>query len=485
MNGFGLLLLLPLVLLGNGLRSVIASTVFVSEGSFASFLSITVEATAAIMELLMGAVLVSLLVAPWLMRRIPTKHLAVWMCVLAGAAALGLAALFRFAPPVDMRVALVVVLFPMAGFALATLAPISQTWAGLGGPRWDKLLTGAWSVAMPLAFLVTPQLVRVVAPRNGLDIFFAGFALVVLLLIGAILLIGRYAEPETAEPEDAPSLISGPLMRAAFLALLMFEGLTFLTSLETVRSPLVPPLAALFAGSLWYLARTWRAEPRSTSPEDSDSRSRVIGLFAALFLLNVATTGFFDTAYLVRHSCSSTLIDDRATLAAFAQVIAATGTAMALARWSLHMPFIYAGIALAAVGLLSYLAYPGVLLLNFYPIPDNAIFLVSRVVTGFGSGMATTATIFAVSRLAGAKSGAQLFLAFTIIIGTEIGLEGFELLSQVFTLSSGGTLPPYALIFLLQAVFALLAILPLILCSAASAPSKPALAIRREESAGR
>ncbi|WP_226623293.1 hypothetical protein [Alloyangia pacifica] len=474
MNGLGLLLLVPLVLLGNGLRSVIASTVFVSEGSFASFLSITVEATAAIMELLMGAVLVSLLVAPWLMRRIPAKRLAVWMCLLAGTAALGLAALFRFAPPVDTRVALVVLLFPMAGFGLATLAPISQAWTGLGGPRWDKFLTGVWSVAMPLAFLVTPQLVRVVAPRHGLDIFFAGFAMVVLLLIGAILLLRRRAPEETGEA--APAQLSGRLMLAALAALMLFEGVTFLTSLETIRSPFVLPLAALFAASLWYLQRVWRAAPRSAA-SDPATRRRIAALFAALFLLNVATTGFFDTAYLVRHACSTTLIDDRATLAALAQVIAATGTAAALARWSLHIPLIVAGIGIAALGLVSYLAYPGLLVLSFYPIPDNAIFVGSRLLTGFGSGMATTATIFAVGRIAGPKSGAQLFLAFVIIIGTEIGLEGFELLSQLVTLSNGSTLPPYTLIFLVQAGLALVAMLPLVFGSFGAAPSSPPLPI--------
>lgn len=459
MNKAGLFLLVPLVLLGNGLRSVIASTVFVSEGRFASFLSITVEATAAIMELLMGAVLVSLLVAPWLMRRISAKHLAVWMCLLAGAAALGLAALFRFAPPVDTRVALVVVLFPMVGFGLAALAPISQAWAGLGGARWDKFLTGVWSVAMPLAFLVTPQLVRVVAPRYGLDAFFAGFAIIVLLLIGAIMMLGRRGPAEAVGGEAAH--LSGRLLLAVLLALILFQGLTFLTSLGTLRSPLVAALAALFAVSLWYFYRTWRSEPHSNKTADAATRGRIAGLFAALFLLNVSTTGFFDTAYLVRHSCSTTLIDDRATLAALAQVIAATGTAAALARWNLHILLIIGGIGIAALGLASYLAYPGLLVLSLYSIPDNVIFVGSRLLTGFGSGMATTAAVFAIGRIAGPKSTAQLFIAFVIIIGTEIGLEGFELFSKVATALNGSTLPPYAMIFLVQAVIAVAAMIPL------------------------
>ncbi|WP_353475290.1 hypothetical protein PVT71_17215 [Salipiger sp. H15] len=478
MNPAGLFLLIPLVLLGNGLRSVIASTVFVSEGSFASFLSITVEATAAIMELLMGAVLVSLLLAPWLMRRVPAKRLAVWMCLLAGVAALGLAGLFRFAPPVDLRVALVILLFPMAGFALATLAPISQAWIGMGGPRWGKLLTGVWSVAMPLAFLVTPQLVRVVAPRHGLDSFFAGFAVVVLLLIGAILLLGRRATEDPAG--QGPALIPGPLMLAALLALLLFEGLTFVTSISTVSSPIVLPLAALFAASLWYLRRTWKSVPRGASAEDASTRRRVLGLFAGLFLLNVATTGFFDTTYLVRHACSTTLIDDRATLAALAQVLAAVGTATALGRWNLHGRFILCGMAIAALGLLGYLAYPGLLVLSFYGIPDNVVFVGSRLLTGFGSGMATTATIYAVSRLAGPRGGAQLFLAFVIIIGTEMGLESFELLGQVATLTNGSTLPPYALIFLLQALIAAAAMLPVafLSCGASGSAEGPAPAAK-------
>ncbi|MEQ9259804.1 MAG: hypothetical protein RIG84_11965 [Roseovarius sp.] len=460
-----LLLIAMLVLLGNGLRSVVASSVFVSEGSFASFLSITVEATAVVMELLMGAVLVSLLVAPWIMRRIAPWRLAILMCLLAGAALAGLGGMFYASPPVDLRVAGVILLFPLIGFALATLAPISQIWTSRGGPHWDKTLTGVWSVAMPLAFLVTPQLVRVVAPRYGLDVFFAGLAALTVAMIGAILLMGRATAAATDEKSTSPALLPAPLMRAALLALVVFEGLTFVISLETISSPLVWPLAAGLIASGWYLFLVWRARPARPAPAEGQGSRRIACLFISLFLLNVATTGFFDTAYLVRHACSTTLIADRATMAALAQVIAATATAAMLARWQVHTALIAAGLFIAAIGLASYLAYPGVLAAAMLPIPENALFVASRLFTGFGTGMATTATVFAVSQLAGKNGGAQLFLAFVIIIGTEVGLEGFEVLSQIVTQTAQTTVPPYAAIFLLQAIVALLAIMPLSLAT--------------------
>ena len=152
-----LIMLSLLIVLGNGLRSVVTSSIFMSQAEFSSFLSITVEATSAVTELLMGAVLLSLLVGPWLMQRVASHRLALAMTGLAVVAALGLGALFLIRPPVDTRFAAVAILFPLLGFALATLAPISQSWTQLGDERGYKLLLGLWSMAMPLAFLVTPQ----------------------------------------------------------------------------------------------------------------------------------------------------------------------------------------------------------------------------------------------------------------------------------------------------------------------------------------
>lgn len=69
-------LLVLFVLPGNGLRSVISSAVFVSEGEFAGLLTIGIDKTSLVIGLLLGAVLVSPLVAPSLMRRIPPREAA-------------------------------------------------------------------------------------------------------------------------------------------------------------------------------------------------------------------------------------------------------------------------------------------------------------------------------------------------------------------------------------------------------------------------
>ncbi len=441
-----------LILLGNGLRSVIASSIFMSEASFASFLSITVEATAAVTELLMGAVLVSLLLAPWLMHRAPAMHIALAMTGLAALASFGIAAIFQISPPVDLRIAGVMVLFPLLGFALATLAPISQGWTGLGSVAQSKTLLGMWSLAMPLAFLITPQLVRVVAPRFGLDTFFAGFALVVLAMMP---LLWRWRGGLDRSETQPGQVLGGRILLAVLGAVLAFQAVTITVSLDGLKSPAAPLLCGVFLLSCWLL---WWAK---------GARLRRCGnlatpaLFLSLFLLNVATTGFFDTSFLVRHSCSNTLIADRATLAALAQVAAATLTTALLVRFAIQRALIATGLLVTALGLAGYLAYPGAILLPVLPMSENAWFIVTRMLTGFGTALATTAIIFALTAGDEAGRGAAPFVAFVIIIGTEFGLESFEVASQATMLISDSTVPPYGAIFAAQVVVALLALAPL------------------------
>jgi hypothetical protein len=441
MNKTTLPLLLALVLLGNGLRSVISSTVFVSEGTFASFLKISVSQTSAIIELLLGAVLLSLLISPWMIARFSIRSLTTVMCLTASGAAFGLAAMFWTAPPVATREALVMVLFPLIGFSLASLAPVAQMITGWGEERHAKLLTGVWAVAMPAAFLITPQLVRVIAPRYGLDVFFAGFALAPLLLIGAIWMV---PEPPKAADNDAtaPSLAT---LFPAILTLITFEIMTLSITLSGITSPVTQMMAVLFLLVLAYLLHSRRKQ--ATTPR---ADTATLGIFAFLFLINIATTGFYDTAYLVLHMCSNTLIADRATIGAFAQVCAAMGATALLARYEFQRALMVLGAVIAAIGLGSYMLY--------FSYPIFEVYVGSKAVTGFGTGLLTTAAIFAVSKSSAQAAGLSLFVAFVIIIGTEVGLELFEIFVQLADLANVPSDTSYTMIFVAQFSFVLIAI---------------------------
>ncbi|WP_106744515.1 hypothetical protein [Yoonia maritima] len=441
MNKATLPLLIALVLLGNGLRSVISSTVFVSEGTFASFLKISVSQTSAIIELLLGAVLLSLLISPWMLARFSIKALTTMMCLISSGAGFGLAAMFWASPPVATREALVMVLFPLIGFSLASMAPVAQLLTGWGGDKRAKLLTGVWAVAMPTAFLVTPQLVRVIAPRHGLDVFFAGFAGAPLLLIAAIWIV---REPVKTTPSDAtaPSIMA---LLPAILTLIVFEVMTLLVTISGISSTMTQGMAALFVVALIYLIYSQKTKGSARTAD-----SATIGIFLFLFLVNIATTGFYDTAYLVLHMCSNTLIADRATLGALAQVCAAMGATALLARYQLQRALMVLGAVIAAIGLGSYLLYFN------YPIYE--VYVGSKAITGFGTGLLTTAAIFAVSKSSAQGAGLSLFIAFVIIIGTEVGLELFEIFVQLTELARIPLYTSYTMIFVAQVMFVVIAI---------------------------
>lgn len=443
--------LLALVLLGNGLRSVVSSTVFVSEAAFASFLRISVDQTAAVIELLLGSVLLALLIAPRLLARFPARPLAGVMCLIAGLASVGLAALFWLSPPVSMRGAAVIVLFPVLGFSLATLAPLAQLMTGWGSERHTRLLTSTWAVAMPVAFLVTPQLVRVIAPRYGLDVFFMGFSAVVLLMIGGLMLV----RPQSTAVAPLPQPATGGVGLAPIIvALLTFEVATTLATLLGITSIYVQGMGVIFLLALGYLIfRVWHLR-RISGPAVSLVDTGLLGVLGFIFLVNVATTGFYDTAYLVSHLCSNTLIADRATLGALSQVVAAVGTSLVLARINVQQGLMLVGGFITALGLCSYLLY------GSYPF--EAVYIASRMVTGFGSGMLITAAVFACTNATAKNSSLSFFIAFVIILGTEVGLEAFEILSTVMGMFGASSAEISSAIFLVQCLMVLLA-MPLVL----------------------
>jgi hypothetical protein len=108
------------------------------------------------------------------------------------------------------------------------------------------------------------------------------------------------------------------------------------------------------------------------------------------------------------------------------------------------------GGVIVVIGLGSYMLY--------FNYPVYEVYVGSRAVTGFGTGLLTTAAIFAVCNSAARGAGLSLFVAFVIIIGTEVGLELLEVFVQLADLAQISFDTTYMLIFAAQFVFAVIAI---------------------------
>lgn len=303
---------------------------------FASFLKISVNQTSAVIELLLGAVLLSLLIAPRLIERFPNRHLATVLCLTAASASFGLAIVFWLAPSVATREAVVIVLFPLLGMSLASLAPLAQHMTGWAGPNHAKLLTGVWTVA----FLITPQLIRAIAPRYGLDLFFAAFALTSLSLIPAVWMV---QQPSPATPRPAQDQHAKQSLFPIVLVLVTFEAMTMLVTLSGITSRATQGAALAFLGAVGYLIVDRKSGTNRGRKSGGQVERTTLAVFVFLFLVNIATTGFYDTAYLLEHMCSNTLIANRATLGALAQVVAVLAATAVLARFGLQRSLMFAG----------------------------------------------------------------------------------------------------------------------------------------------
>ena len=73
-------------------------------------------------------------------------------------------------------------------------------------------------------------------------------------------------------------------------------------------------------------------------------------------------------------------------------------------------------------------------------------------------GLLTTAAIFTVSNAGAKTANLSLFIAFVVIIGTEVGLELFEIFVQVADLVQIASDTTYMTIFITQIVFVIMAI---------------------------
>ena len=82
-----------IALFGNGLKSIVSSSVLVSEEQFATFLRISPERTGLLMEGIMAAMVIALAVCPILLQRTSPRTLGIFASAIAAAAfaAFGLA----------------------------------------------------------------------------------------------------------------------------------------------------------------------------------------------------------------------------------------------------------------------------------------------------------------------------------------------------------------------------------------------------------
>ena len=429
-----------IALLGNGLKSIVTSTVLVSEARFAAFLGIAVERVALLMETIVAGMVVALAVYPLLLRRFPTRGIALAASI-AAAAAFAMFAFATLQPSAAARELWAYACLTLGGAAIVWLAPSAQSlvlaWPGADG---RKALTSIWTGATPAGFLAAPQLAKWLLPGLGLSAYFAAFA--ALPLAFAVLAAIAAAPPIAADDESLPV----PLVVAFAAAVVAFEAWSTSGSLLGYTAAVTLAALPLLAASVaWLVQRARRFA--STTTTDAATWCYV----ATLFALEIPTTGFFEAAFLYDRGLPEALVADRATLAAAAQV-AGTFLAGVVLHHASASPARVAVIscALVVLGVSGYAAYPW--------MPSVPYYMATAAVAGLGVGGLTLVLCLAIVRGADRAAALAALPSIAIMIGTEFGLE---LLQCVFAAAQSTNADPFAILFAAQAMAAL-AVLPLL-----------------------
>ncbi|MBL4906790.1 MAG: hypothetical protein JKX94_05000 [Sneathiella sp.] len=445
------------VFLGNAMKSFITSTVFVSEGVFASFLNISVDKTQILVELLIGSSVMALAIAPFVLSRERAQRIATLSAVTAAAcyAALGLTLIWG--PPLFYRELMVILTFAVGGFCISFFAPIAQL--AITEVKTEKeraLLTTVWTSAQPVAFLITPQLVKYVAHDIGTGNYFLIFSalpIVYLLLTKTVLKSFANGSDQDARNQTAPPpdwRVLGMLL----LAMLTFEFWTLSNSLAGVISPVSLSMMVLFFVVAIFTGLKLKRQKRDQGASGKALAPTATLLLVALFILEIPSTGFYDTAYLVRHLCSSTLIEDRASLGAAAQIAAVALGGFLYLRWPSLMPLLLlSGILLLLGGSVGYVYYPDMAI-------DVDFFYISKMVASAGMGLITTVIVTVVMSECRENPVLILLPALIIMFGTEFGLEILEIVYQGSKLLGLDEIAAYRTIFIAQVVAILIAVLP-------------------------
>ena len=428
------------VLLGNGIRSIGMSTVLVSQGEFASFLNISAERTDMLIEAIMGGSLLALALAPFLI----TPHGAMRLTRNAAALAVlcygAIGITMHVNPSLLTREVVVIAAFAFGGFAVAFFAPLAQLAIGQErDSRTQSALTTIWTGAQPIALLATPQLVKYVAFDIGVGNFFFVLAALPVVFLILVPLVFR-SQATTTRPE--PVSVHWGQLGAIVGLLLLFQAATLSVSMAGIDHPVTHVLMALMvlSGVALYLFRH-RLMNRSVALPTG-----VATLMALLFLLQISSTGLYDTAYLVRHLCSISFIADRATFGASAQIAGVFGAGALMLRWPrLQNQLLWTALALAFAGSAMMLMYPD-------RTTDALLLIASKALLSGGVGIGTAVLVRAILAAAGGNAVVIMAPAFLILLGTEVSMESLQIVFQTTTILGYDENVAYENVFLVQAL---------------------------------
>lgn len=436
-------LLAGIALLGNGLKSIVSSSVLVSEADFAAWLGISTVHVALLLESIIAGMVVALAACPLLLQRIHARTLGIVACV-AASVAFGTFALVALSGPAPwLREISAFGCFAFGAGALALLAPAAQALVALAPtPAMRTSLTSLWTGASPAGFLVAPQLVKVLLPVLGIGFYFLGFATLPLVMLVLLGLLG-FALPTVRAEGLTVSALPQRLLLVFVAAVIAFEAWTTAGSVDRYGAPVALLLLAAFVATAAVLIRAVR---RHTFPPALTGSTGV--LLLALFVLQFPTTGFFDTAFLTQQKFARAFIADRATLAAAAQILGTFVAGMLVHRRPAAQPALlltFAVIALA--GLAGIAAYPWVT----HPL----YFLWTPAVEGFGAAGVAVLVCLAVVRDAPLHPLLAALPSIAIMLGTEFGLELLQLVFALTGAAGVGVDGSYGAIFAAQVLFAL------------------------------
>jgi hypothetical protein len=418
----------------------------VSQSDFASFLNISVEKTDVLVEVLLGGAVIALALAPFAISLKSARRVAALSAFLAALSYGAVGITMHIDPSLDLREIIVIASFALAGFAVSFFAPLAQlSITMIEGDRKRAILTTIWTAAQPIAFLIAPQLVRYLAFDIGIANYFLLLAVLPLVFLAIVPLI---FDSRTAQEIKSPAPAPWGAVAILILVIFAFEAWTTANSFAGIDSAISRALMAVFLAATGY-ALTQR---RKWMPQNTALPSTAIFLLVILFILEIPTTGLYETAYLVRHLCSADLIDNRATLGAASQIAAVFGSGVILARWPVMRNTL--------VGMSLLLLLIGAVLTVFYRYQevDVSLFYISKVISAAGMGMATSVIVAAAVTASAGNRLVMLAPAFIIMFGTEVGIEVMEIVYQSARLAGTDETTAYQIVFLAQVVAVVLAL---------------------------
>lgn len=439
------MVLAGIALLGNGLKAIVSSSVLVSEAQFAAFLGISPERVAVLLELIIAGMVVALAACPLLLQRASARTVAAVACAVASASFAAFALTVLSGADPSMRELAAFFCFAFGAGALALLAPTAQALVALTPTRATRTtLTALWTGAAPAGFLIAPQLVKYLLPMLGLGWYFLAFSSLPLVLL-ALLLALVLVLPAVRTAGTTVTILPPRMLLAFVAAVIAFEVWTTFGSVSGYRTTgAIAGLVALVATALWLArgVRSYTFPPALGGPSG--------WLLLGLFVIEMPTTGFFDTAFLAQHQHTQAFIADRSTLAAAAQILGTLAAGALVHRRPAAMPALLLGFAaMAATGLAAIAAYPW--------IDAPTYFLLTPAVEGFGAAGVTLLVCLAVVREAGRHPLLAALPSIAIMLGTEFGLEILQLAFAVARSAGASDDSAYGALFITQLALALVA----------------------------